>query len=145
MKYSKAHSDYSPDTYMKMVRTDDGDIVFKICGTGEMRIATSGGHYHGQKLAAVLRAANALMAALSMEDEEAQSQKGSFHPPVEDSQQKGRNQMARIILICPECGKDEWKRFGKQDVFMTFECENCGAVCDPEQMSARVEETEVKK
>lgn len=70
MKYINVHSDYSPDTSMKMVRTDDGDVVFKICGTGEMRIATSGGHLHGKKLTAVLQAANALMDALSLADEE---------------------------------------------------------------------------
>lgn len=69
MKYIEVHSDYSPDTYMKMVRTDDGDVVFKICGSGEMRIATSGGHLHGKKLVAVLQAANDLMDAFSLTDE----------------------------------------------------------------------------
>ena len=72
MKHIKVHSDYSPDTYMKMVRTDDGDVVFKISGAGEMRIATNGGRIHGKKLIAVLQAANALMDALSMTDDEPQ-------------------------------------------------------------------------
>lgn len=58
-------SDYDPGTHLKMVRNADGDIIFKICGDGEMRIATNGGQFHGKKLNAVCEAANALIDALS--------------------------------------------------------------------------------
>lgn len=67
MEYLKVHSDYAPDTYMKLVRTDDGDVIFKICGKGEMRIATSGGQFHGRKLVAITEAVNSLIDALSMD------------------------------------------------------------------------------
>ena len=70
MKHIKVQSDYSPDTYMKMVQTDDGDIVFKICGEGEMRIATSGGQFHGYKLVKIVKVLDAFMDAINMKDEE---------------------------------------------------------------------------
>lgn len=70
MKCVKVQSDYSPNTYMRLVQTDDGDIVFKICGDGEMRIATSGGRFHGKKLVAVCGAISDLMDALEMPEDE---------------------------------------------------------------------------
>lgn len=74
MKYIKIHSDYSPDAYMKMIRTDDGDVVFKIGGKGEMRIATSGGQFHGKKLVAICDAVSALMDAFSMCDDNSENE-----------------------------------------------------------------------
>ena len=54
-------SDYSPDTTMRITMTEDGDVIFKIRGPGEMRIATSGGHFHGQQLAKFCEAAKAML------------------------------------------------------------------------------------
>lgn len=70
MKTTVFESDYAPGTFLRIVQTDDGDIVFKISGNGEMRIATSGGKLHGKKLSAVCAAANALIDALSAEENE---------------------------------------------------------------------------
>lgn len=67
MKYVKVQSDYAPDTYMQLVHNDEGDFVFKIRGNGEMRIAVSGGQFHGKRLGAICEAAKALIAALSGE------------------------------------------------------------------------------
>ena len=95
MKHIKVQSDYSPDTYMKMVQTDDGDIVFKICGEGEMRIATSGGQFHGEKMVKVVKACVALMDAINMSDEE-----------VEDTSPCDRCVHRNSIehcLCCPNC------------------------------------------
>lgn len=50
MKHALFESDYAPGTFLTMVQTDDGDIVLKIKGDGEMRIATSGGKLHGERL-----------------------------------------------------------------------------------------------
>lgn len=68
--YVKIQSDYSPDTYMRIHRICDGDVIFKIRGKGEMRIATSGGQFHGKKLIAILDAVKALMEAISMDEDE---------------------------------------------------------------------------
>ena len=70
MQYIKIQSDYSPDTYMKVVRTDDGDIVFKICGEGEMRIATNGGQFHGRKLVGICNAIKSLIHTVSISDKD---------------------------------------------------------------------------
>lgn len=56
MKVVKWKSDYDPDTTLTIVRTDDGDIVLRIHGKGEMRFATSGGKLYGQDLATVCSA-----------------------------------------------------------------------------------------
>lgn len=69
MKNVLFESDYAPGTFLRIVQTDDGDIIFKISGTGEMRIATSGGKLHGKKLNAVCEAANALIDAMSMDED----------------------------------------------------------------------------
>lgn len=54
-------SDYSSDTSMRITMTEDGDVIFKIRGPGEMRIATNGGAFHGQQLAKFCEAAKAIM------------------------------------------------------------------------------------
>jgi hypothetical protein len=41
--------------------TEDGDVIFKIRGPGEMRIATSGGALHGAQLAQFCEAAKAML------------------------------------------------------------------------------------
>ena len=56
MNVAKWRSDYAPDTVLTLVQTDDGDIVLRIHGKGEMRFATSGGKLHGQDLATVTSA-----------------------------------------------------------------------------------------
>lgn len=70
MRYVKVQSDYAPDTYLQLVHNDEGDFVFKIRGSGEMRIAVSGGQFHGKQLGAICGAAKALIAALSGETSE---------------------------------------------------------------------------
>ena len=65
IKTAIVQSDYDPDTRLKIVRNVDGDIIFKIMGNGEMRIATSGGQFHGKDLNDVCDAASALIDALS--------------------------------------------------------------------------------
>lgn len=54
-------SDYSPETTMRITMTEDGDVIFKIRGPGEVRIATSGGAFHGQQLAKFCEAARVIM------------------------------------------------------------------------------------
>ena len=54
--FARIRSDYSTDTCMTIAMSEDGDISFKIIGTGEMRIATSGGHFHGLDLVKVIDA-----------------------------------------------------------------------------------------
>lgn len=54
--FARIRSDYSPNTCMSISMSDDGDISLKIYGEGEMRIATSGGHLHGEKLNKVIEA-----------------------------------------------------------------------------------------
>lgn len=53
MKAVVYKSDYS-DAMLKIVQTDDGDIVLKISHPGEMRIATQGGKLHGEALVSVI-------------------------------------------------------------------------------------------
>ena len=52
----KIPSDYDPNTFLRLTQTDDGDIILKVVGNGEMRIATSGGYLHGMDLVAVIQA-----------------------------------------------------------------------------------------
>ncbi len=49
----RIESDYYPGTFLTMSRTEDGDITFRVSGSGEMRIATSGGQFHGKDLAVI--------------------------------------------------------------------------------------------
>lgn len=67
-------SDYSPDTTMRITMTEDGDVIFKIRGPGEMRIATSGGSFHGQQLAKFCEAAKAIMEVAEQNDKEGEKQ-----------------------------------------------------------------------
>lgn len=53
MKNATFKSDYS-DALLKIIQTDDGDIVLKISNPGEMRIATQGGKLHGEDLVSVI-------------------------------------------------------------------------------------------
>ena len=69
MEYIKVRSDYDPDTYMQIVHNDDGDFIFKIRGNGEMRIALSGGKFHGKQLWAICAAAKMLMRAFASKEE----------------------------------------------------------------------------
>lgn len=46
--FAKIRSDYSPTTSLMISISEDGDIGIKIVGDGEMRIAESGGHFHGK-------------------------------------------------------------------------------------------------
>lgn len=50
MKRATFESDYAPGTTLFLLQTDDGDIIIKTKGEGEMRIATSGGKMHGRDL-----------------------------------------------------------------------------------------------
>ena len=65
MKTVRFESDYAPGTYLTMVQTDDGDIILKIRGDGEMRIATSGGKLHGDQLVHCIHGFAEVIAALS--------------------------------------------------------------------------------
>ena len=50
MRRAVFESDYAPGTTLFLLQTDDGDIIVKTRGSGEMRIATSGGKMHGRNL-----------------------------------------------------------------------------------------------
>ena len=54
--FVRIRSDYSPDTYLTIARSEDGDIALKIYGDDEMRIATSGSRFNGKDLAKILNA-----------------------------------------------------------------------------------------
>ena len=82
--FVKIKSDYDPDTYMRIHRNSEGDVIFKIGGNGEMRIALSGGQFHGKKLCAIIDAVKALMEAISAEEEEqAQTSRWSDTSPCD--------------------------------------------------------------
>lgn len=57
----KIPSDYDPNTFLRLTQTEDGDVILKIIGNGEMRIATSGGMLHGLELVAVVNAFKAII------------------------------------------------------------------------------------
>jgi hypothetical protein len=59
--FVKIKSDYSPDTYLTIAMSEDGDIALKIYGDDEMRIATSGSRFHGKDLVKILDAFQNLM------------------------------------------------------------------------------------
>ena len=61
-------SDYS-DAILKIVQTDDGDIVLKISHPGEMRIATQGGKLHGEVLVSVIDSFKNIIDMLEKEGE----------------------------------------------------------------------------
>lgn len=69
MRSVKFVSDYCPGTVLRVVETDDGDIVLRIRGEGEMRIAMSGGKLHGTDLARVKSAFAEVIAVLSQQED----------------------------------------------------------------------------
>ena len=69
MKSVLFESDYAPGTFLQIVQTDDGDVILKIKGDGEMRIATSGGKLHGKRLVDCVEGFIAVIAALDEESE----------------------------------------------------------------------------
>lgn len=54
--FVRIQSDYSPDTYLTIAMSEDGDIALKIYGDDEMRITTSGSRFHGKDLVKILDA-----------------------------------------------------------------------------------------
>lgn len=56
MKIANYVSDYDPFTSITIIQNDDGDIILKVHGNGEMRIATSGGKLHGSAMVSVCTA-----------------------------------------------------------------------------------------
>lgn len=66
MKQVKIQSDYGTDTYLIITRTDDGDVVFKIIGKEEMRIATSGSRFKGNTLINILKGLNEVIDAVDV-------------------------------------------------------------------------------
>ena len=68
MKAVVFKSDYS-DAVLKIVQTDDGDIVLKISHPGEMRIATQGGKLHGEALVSVVNSFKNIIDVLEKEGE----------------------------------------------------------------------------
>ena len=68
MKAVVYKSDYS-DAMLKIVQTDDGDIVLKISHPGEMRIATQGGKLHGEALVSVVDSFKNIIDVLEQEGE----------------------------------------------------------------------------
>ena len=66
MKAVVYKSDYS-DAILKIVQTDDGDIVLKISHPGEMRIATQGGKLHGAALVSVVNSFKNIIDVLEKE------------------------------------------------------------------------------
>ena len=61
-------SDYS-DALLKIIQTDDGDIVLKISNPGEMRIATQGGKLHGEDLVSVINSFKNIIEVLNKREE----------------------------------------------------------------------------
>ena len=68
MKAVVYKSDYS-DAILKIVQTDDGDIVLKISHPGEMRIATQGGKLHGEALVSVVNSFKNIIDVLEKEED----------------------------------------------------------------------------
>lgn len=70
MKTTLFESDYAPGTTLQIVQTDDGDIVLKIRGNGEMRIATSGGKLRGRRLAECMEGFSKIITAMEKDGQE---------------------------------------------------------------------------
>lgn len=68
MKNATFKSDYS-DALLKIIQTDDGDIVLKISNSGEMRIATQGGKLHGEDLVSVINSFKNIIEVLNKREE----------------------------------------------------------------------------
>jgi hypothetical protein len=67
MKQVKIQSDYGINTYLIITKTDDGDVVLKIIGNEEMRIATSGSRFEYNTLWDILKALNQVIEAVDKE------------------------------------------------------------------------------
>ena len=68
MKVVNFESDYAPGTILRIVKTDDGDVILNIRGNGEMRIATSGGKLHGENLVSCMKGIDEVIAALEAQE-----------------------------------------------------------------------------
>lgn len=62
-------SDYDPDTYLQFTRNEDGDIILRLRGNGEMRFATSGGKLHGKDMLTVLKAFGVIIETINKDPE----------------------------------------------------------------------------
>lgn len=60
-KIVKLQSDYDTTTKLTLVRTEDGDICFRIYGNGEMRIAMNGSQLRGYDHIRIIEALNELI------------------------------------------------------------------------------------
>ena len=67
MEMARFISDYDPETYITIIQNDDGDIILKVRGDGEMRVATSGGKLHGAALVSVCTAFRNIIEVLNEE------------------------------------------------------------------------------
>ena len=74
--FVRIQSDYSPETYLTIAMSEDGDIALKIYGDGEMRISTSGSRFHGKDLVKVL---NAFQNVMRVIDEVQGKQQGQVY------------------------------------------------------------------
>lgn len=54
MRTASYVSDYCLNKKLNIIQTDDGDIILKLLGDGEFRIAMNGGHLHGEDLVKVI-------------------------------------------------------------------------------------------
>ena len=62
-------SDYDPDTYIQFARNEDGDIILRLHGKGEMRLATSGGKLHGMDMITVQKAFGVIIDTINKDPE----------------------------------------------------------------------------
>jgi hypothetical protein len=71
MKIAKLQSDYSPDTFMRIVKTDDSDISLAIYGKDEMKIAgvNGGGWLYGKKKIDIISAFDRIIDILNNKEE----------------------------------------------------------------------------
>jgi hypothetical protein len=54
VKIARFESDYSPGTFLRIVRMPDGDISVGIYGDDEFKIAANGGQLHGKNLVEIV-------------------------------------------------------------------------------------------
>ena len=66
----KFTSDYDPNTFLQLTRTEDGDIILRTHGNGELRFSASGGKLHGQELNNVLNAFGVIMNTIGQKQEQ---------------------------------------------------------------------------
>jgi len=72
MKMARLQSDYSPDTFMRIVKTDDADISLAIYGKDEMKLAgpNGGGWLSGKRKADIISAFTKIIDILNEESED---------------------------------------------------------------------------